>query len=119
MTLLRRFWDAALAIDSAGAAEHDEGRVMPFCSPGELEDLWTQAGLHDVEPGELHAGARYDSFDDLWAPLESGVAPSGAYAVALDPERRAALRGRLHELLGAPKGEFTLTARAWFVVGRA
>ena len=32
MTLLRRFWDAALRVDPEGAAAHDEGRVMRFCS---------------------------------------------------------------------------------------
>ena len=38
MTLLRRFWDAAEALDPA-AAERDEGRTMRYCSPGELTQL--------------------------------------------------------------------------------
>src|SRR5215207_3261371 len=38
MTLLRRFWDAAAAVDPA-AAERDEGRSMPYCTPHELEAL--------------------------------------------------------------------------------
>jgi len=119
MTLLRRFWDAALRVDPEGAAQRDEGRVMPYCTPPELEALWTGARLDDVASGELHAGARYEDFDSLWAPLESGVAPSGAYAASLDPGRRAALRGELYELLGSPTGAFTLGARAWYVLGRA
>jgi hypothetical protein len=62
--------------------------------------------------------ARYDDFDDLWEPLERGVGPSGAYAAALDPPRRAALRDELRGLLGAPEGSFMLAARAWWVAGR-
>ena len=47
MTLLRAFWDAAVAQD-ASAADRDEGRVMPFCTPDELRGLWSAAGLADV-----------------------------------------------------------------------
>jgi SAM-dependent methyltransferase len=36
MTLLRRFWDAAVSLDP-DAADRDEGRSMPYCSPEELE----------------------------------------------------------------------------------
>ncbi len=32
--------------------------------------------------------ASYDSLDDLWQPLELGIAPSGAYVVSLAPEER-------------------------------
>jgi hypothetical protein len=118
MTLLRRFWDAALAVDPEGAAARDEGRVMRYCSPAELEELWSGAGLRDVRGTELRATARYDGFADLWEPFERGVAPSGAYAASLAPAARAALHDALELLLGRPAGPFTLTARAWCVVGR-
>lgn len=118
MTLLRRFWDAALRVDPDGAAAHDEGRVMRFCTPQELERLWREAGLADVRTSELRASASYEDFDALWEPLERGVAPSGAYAAALDPARRAALRDELRLLLDSPRGSFTLSARAWCVLGR-
>jgi SAM-dependent methyltransferase len=118
MTLLRRFWDAALRVDPKGAAAHDEGRVMRFCAPDELRELWSAAGLADVTGGELSVSARYEGFDALWEPLERGVGPSGAYTVALDPPRRAALRAELQRVLGAPDGPFTLAARAWWVSGR-
>jgi len=118
MTLLRRFWDAALRVDPEGAAAHDEGRVMRFCTPGELEGLWREAGLRDVATSALLVSADYEDFGALWEPLERGVAPSGAYAAALDPARRAALHDELERLLGSPPGPFTLSARAWCVVGR-
>jgi SAM-dependent methyltransferase len=119
MTLLRRFWDAALTVDPEGAPARDEGRVMRFCTRDALEGLWRDAGLDEVCSGELRASADYDDFDSLWAPFESGVAPSGAYAAALDPSRRAALRNELRRLLGNPVGPFTLPARAWLAAGRA
>jgi len=118
MTLLRAFWDAAREVDRAGAAARDEGRVMRWCTPAELDELWTGAGLRDVRGGELSVEARYASFGELWEPLEAGVGPAGAFAAALDPERRAALREELHRRLGAPDGPFALDARAWAVAGR-
>jgi SAM-dependent methyltransferase len=119
MTLLRRFWDAARRVEPGTAAKLDEGAVMRYCTPPELTALWSEAGLADVRTGELHATAAYDDFDSLWQPLETGVAPSGAFVVALDDDRRSALRRGLHELLGSPDGPFTLDARAWYVTGRA
>jgi SAM-dependent methyltransferase len=119
MTVLRAFWDAALEVDPAGAAAHDEGRVMRWCSPAALEELWTGAGLRDVRCGELAASARYHGFADLWEAFELGVGPSGAYAAALPAPTRAALRDALERRLGRPDGPFALSARAWFVAGRS
>jgi SAM-dependent methyltransferase len=117
MTLLRRFWDAAVALDP-DAAGLDEGMSMPYCRPDELAELWRGAGLQDVETSELVVDARYSGFGDLWQPLESGVGPSGAYAAGLPPERRTRLRGELRRRLDAGEEPFRLTARAWRVVGR-
>jgi SAM-dependent methyltransferase len=117
MTLLRRFWDAAVALD-ASAADRDEGRCMPFCTPGDLAELWSTAGLGEVEVAPVVVAAGYDDFEDLWHPLELGVAPSGAYATSLAPERRAALKEDFRRRLGVGDGAFRLTARAWVVTGR-
>jgi SAM-dependent methyltransferase len=117
MTLLRRFWDAAAALDPA-AASLDEGASMPYCRADELGELWREAGLEDVETSELVVEAGYSGFDDLWRPLETGVGPSGAYAAALPAEHRARLREELRERLDAGDEPFRLTARAWCVLGR-
>jgi SAM-dependent methyltransferase len=116
MTLLRRFWDAAVALDPS-AQDHDEGRSMPFCTPGELGELWSAAGLSDVRVSPVVVAAAYDDFDQLWQPLESGVAPSGAYAVSLPPARRLALKAELRRRLGVGGEPFRLTARAWIATG--
>ena len=119
MTLLRTFWDAAAALDPEGAGAVDEGARMPFGRRGELAELWRRAGLREVEDGELVVAAAYDGFDDLWAPFTAGVGPAGAYAAALDDERREALRREYRRRLSVPDGPFELEARAWFTVGTA
>ncbi len=117
MTLLRRFWDAAEALDPA-AAERDEGRTMRYCSPGELTQLLTGAGLDAVVVDAVIVTAWYDGHDDLWAPLEQGVGPSGAYVAALAPAARAALREELFRRLEVIDAPFMLDARAFLATGR-
>jgi SAM-dependent methyltransferase len=117
MTLLRRFWDAAVALDPA-AAERDEGRSMPYCTQDELGGLWSEAGLAGVRVTEAVVAASYTDFEDLWRPLELGVAPSGAYAAGLSPERRSALKAELEQRLGVGAEPFRLTARAWVATGK-
>jgi SAM-dependent methyltransferase len=117
MTLLRRFWDAAVALDPS-AAERDEGRCMPYCTPDELGELWSAAGLADVTVGSVVVDAGYDGFEDLWRPLELGVAPSGAYVSSIAPTSRAALKAELRRRLGAGDEPFRLPARAWVATGR-
>ena len=117
MTLLRRFWDAAISLDP-GAAERDEGRCMPFCTPDSLGGLWGEAGLAEVSVAPVVVSADYDDFEDLWQPLELGVAPSGAYVAALAPDRRAALKEDLKRRLGVGDEAFRLPARAWVATGK-
>lgn len=117
MTLLRRFWDAAVALDPA-AADRDEGRCMPFCSPGQLDELWSAVGLAEVRGSAVVIAASYDGYEDLWQPLERGVAPSGAYAASLSSARRAALKEEFRLRLGVANEPFQLTARAWLASGR-
>jgi SAM-dependent methyltransferase len=116
MTLLRAFWDAAAAVDPA-AARLDESVTLPHARSDSLAILWDVAGLRHVRSAVLRPSVRYASFDELWAPLTTGVAPSGAYAVSLSEPDRAALRAELHRRLGSPSGSFELSARAWAVVG--
>jgi SAM-dependent methyltransferase len=117
MTLLRAFWDAAREIDPDGAAAVDEGTTMSWCSERELARLWADAGMQEVRTGTLTARAAYADFDELWSPLPTGVAPSGAYCKSLDDDRRAALRVAYRRHLGVGIGPFELTARAWAVAG--
>lgn len=116
MTLLRRFWDAAAALDR-DAATRDEGRTMPFCTREALEQLWRDAGLREPAASALVVEAEYRSFEDLWQSLENGSGPSTAYAASLPSDRRGRLREELRRRLGVAEEPFRLTARAWMVVG--
>jgi SAM-dependent methyltransferase len=119
MTLLRVFWDAAAALQPDLAAVADERSRMRFGGEGELAVLWREAGLGDVEEGELVVFADYESFDDLWEPFTLGPGPAGAYAASLDPRRQDELRDDYRRRLGVPDGSFRLSARAWYAVGTA
>ena len=116
MTMLRVFWDSAVAVDPS--APH-EGRTMRFCTRDELEQLWREVGLAEVETGELVVERSYADFDDFWEPFTFGVGPGGAYCVSLDPPQREALREECFRQLGSPAGPLDLTARAWLVRGTA
>jgi SAM-dependent methyltransferase len=117
MTLLRAFWDAAREVEPERAAAADEGVVMRWCAEGELGQLWRSAGLAVVRTGALVVGARYEGFDDLWEPLTTGIAPSGAFCTSLDAAGRARLRDAYRRRLGVGERPFELTARAWAAAG--
>lgn len=118
MTVLRRFWDAAVRVDP-DAADRDEGRSMPYCTPADLEGLWRAVGLSDPVISAIVVDAEYGGFDDLWQSLEHGSGPSSAHAASLPPDRRIELRDEFRRLLDVGEGPFRLTARAWSVVGTA
>jgi ubiquinone/menaquinone biosynthesis C-methylase UbiE len=115
MTMLRTFWDAALALD---ADVPDEAQTMRFHTTSDLRELWVRAGLEDVEADALVVEVAYRDFDDFWEPFTGGVGPAGAYCLSLDQDRRAALREECRRRLGDPDGAFTLSATAWAVKGR-
>lgn len=109
MEMLRTFWDAALAIDPEAP---DEARTMRFGRQAELADLLGTAGLADVSETTLRVSSRYATFGELWDGFLSGAGPAGAYCVGLSPDRQAAMRHAVFELLGEPVGAFTLNAVA-------
>lgn len=117
MTLLRAFWDAARDVCPERGAAADEGVVMRWCRDGELAELWRAVGLHDVRFRPLVVHAAYADFEDLWSPLTTGVAPSGAFCASLDDDGRAALHDAYRRRLDITGGPFELTARAWAVAG--
>jgi SAM-dependent methyltransferase len=118
MELMRRFWDAAVALNPA-ATELDEGRRFPGCRPAPLSELFTAAGLAAVEACALDIATRFRDFDDYWRPFLGGQGPAPGYAMSLDEADRAALRERLRSTLPQrPDGSIELIARAWAVRGR-
>jgi SAM-dependent methyltransferase len=118
MELMRRFWDAALALDPR-AAEFDEGRRFPICRPDAMRALFEAAGLRSVETRAIEVPTRFRDFDDYWNPFLGGEAPAPRYCMSLNETARAALRERLRAALpAAADGSIPLVARAWAVRGR-
>ena len=118
MELMRRFWDAAAALDPAAAAL-DEGRRFPICAPGPLENLFSGAALGDVEVRPIDIPTEFRDFDDYWSPFLGGQGPAPGYAMALDGTRREALRRELRSRVSVDAdGAIRLRARAWAVRGR-
>ncbi|MBD0270373.1 MAG: methyltransferase domain-containing protein [Acetobacteraceae bacterium] len=118
MELMRRFWDAAVALDPDARAL-DEGVRFPVCRPEPLRALFEGAGLTGVETRAVDVPTVFRDFEDYWTPFLGGQAPAPGYCMSLTEEARAALRERLRASLPArPDGGIHLTARAWAVRGR-
>jgi SAM-dependent methyltransferase len=118
MQMMRVFWDAAVELDPS-AAEHDEGLRFPICAPDPLRDLFTGAGLRDVDVREIDVQTRFADFEDYWRPFLGGHFPAPAYAMSLTEDARTELRERIRaKLFVADDGSIDLIARAWAVSGR-
>jgi hypothetical protein len=118
MELMRRFWDAAIALDPR-AREYDEGERFQICRPEPLRALFQKAGLGEVEIQAIDVPTVFRDFDDYWTAFLGGQAPAPGYCMSLDGEGRAALRERLRASLPRePDGSIRLIARAWAVRGR-
>ena len=109
MEMLRRFWDAALAVDPDAP---DEARTMRFGGEGEISALFDEAGLVDIVETTLQVSSTYEHFDELWSGFLAGVGPAGSFCVALPDDRRTAMCSELFARLGSPTGPITLRAVA-------
>ena len=119
MQMMRRFWDAAVALNPA-ALDKDEGRRFPVCRPEPVTALFKNAGLANVEVRAIDAPTVFENFDDYWAPVLGGQAPAPGYCMSLSEDRRAALRDRIRSTLPfRDDGSVHLIARAWAVRGTA
>jgi SAM-dependent methyltransferase len=118
MQLIRRFWDAACALDDKAAAL-DEAQRFPLCRPAALAALFEGTGLLRVQSTALEIETRFADIDDCWQPFLGGQGPAPAYAMGLDEAARLRLRERFRALLPASAdGAIVLGARAWAVQGR-
>ena len=108
---LSPFWKVVSELDDAP----DES-ALAGSREGHLAELFSAAGLRDVQDGDVSVRVEHATFEDWWEPYTLGVGPAGAYVAGLDPERRVALRERCREAL--PEPPFSLTARAWAARGR-
>ncbi|OHV82998.1 methyltransferase [Rhizobium sp. LCM 4573] len=117
MQVMRYFFDVATALDPR-ASEFDDGIKAPVCRPGPLSELFSRAGLHDVEVQAIDIPTAFESFDDYWTPFLGGTGSAPKYCMSLDEEARARLQDGIRSRLPTgPAGEILLAARAWAVKG--
>lgn len=119
MDLVRYFWQAAISLDPA-AAEFDHAHRFPLCQPGPLRVLFAEAGLREVEMGDVTVPLPFTDFADFWDPhLLPGSSPVQRYLGSLPEERQAALREQVQAALPvAVDGTLPLKARVWTIRGR-
>ncbi|MEO8252506.1 MAG: methyltransferase domain-containing protein [Chloroflexota bacterium] len=118
MQLLRRFWDAAIALDP-GVHVLDESERFGIAAPEPLVGAFTGAGLDSVDVRLLEVPTVFADFDDMWTPFLGGAGPAPAYVATLGEAERDALRDRLRASVAPePDGSIHLVARAWAVQGR-
>lgn len=118
MRMMREFWDVAAEVDPDGAAL-DESARFPICRPDALAALFSGATGDDAVVVPLDANAVFADFDDYWEPFLGGQGAAPAYVMALDDDRRAAIRERLRERLPVRRdGTIELATRAWAVQAR-
>jgi SAM-dependent methyltransferase len=108
---LSLFWDAAQELDP----EVEDESQRAGAREGDLQRLFHDAGLHEIEQTALTVNVEHPSFDDWWEPFTLGVGPAGSYTAALDATRQAQLRERCREAL--PAAPFVLRAQAWAARG--
>lgn len=119
MQLMRRFWDAAAALDPE-AEKFDEGARFSICAPEPLRALFAGAGLREIEVEAIDVPTVFADFDDYWSPFLGGTGAAPGYAMALPDATRNAIRDRLRASLPVdPDGKIRLTARAFAVKGTA
>jgi SAM-dependent methyltransferase len=117
MQMMRRFWDAAIALKPA-AEKLDEGVRFPVCRPEALHSLFSSAGLANVLVRAVEVPTVFRDFDDYWTPFLSGQAPAPGYCMSLSEEDRRALREGIRRSLPIREdGSIHLIARAWAARG--
>ena len=115
MQIMRRFFDAATALDSR-ARDFDDGFNAPVCRPEPLRQLFERPRLGEVQVRALDIAAAFDSFDDYWTPFLGGTGSAPKYCASLAPDARERLREALEARLPrGPDGEILLAVRAWAV----
>ena len=110
---LSPFWSAVRRLDRDAA----DGSQFAGVRAGSLEELFSKAGLADVEETRLDVTGRFTSFEDWWKPYTMGVGPPGDYVAGLDQDGVSRLKQACREEL--PEAPFELTVSAWAAHGRA
>ncbi len=102
----------AMGVDVPVPPSRDASRIEV------LRELWTGAGLTEVETLEITVQRTFEDFDDYWAAILGG--PSvGPKLTVMSPENTARLQARMRACLPPDaEGRITYAARANAIKGR-
>lgn len=115
----RLFLDTAAMLDPAAHAVRERYMRVPLTGPGELEALWRDLGLVDVEQTSVTVRFEFADFADYWQPFTTGEGTMGGYVATLGHEARGQLEARVRGAYeaGAANGPRSFAATAWVCRG--
>jgi hypothetical protein len=94
----------------------DEGDRVGV-QPGQLADVFEQAGLDAVEESEVDVTVQHESFEAWWRPMTFGVGPAGAWLARQPEDVQHKVRERCRQVY--PDAPGIRTAVAWAARGRS
>jgi hypothetical protein len=88
---------------------------LPLNAPGEMEKLWRDHGMLDVEQTSLLIRMEFSSFEDYWRPFTKGEGPPGRLLASLSETTRAALEDHMRRayIANRPDGPRSFACVAW------
>jgi SAM-dependent methyltransferase len=108
---LGAFWQAARALKG----DIDDESSRAGARRGHLGELFTAAGLRDVEEGSISVEVEHPTFEEWWEPFTLGVGPAGAFVASLSAAEQDDLRALCRERL--PDPPLVISAQAWVARG--
>ena len=116
----RMIFDTAAVLDSEGGARRAGSCTRPMTRPGELAQVWRDAGLANVVQDMITIRMDFSSFADFWAPCGGKDGPIADYVGTLDDAMKRRLREAVARAYcdGELDGARSYAATAWVVKGQ-
>jgi SAM-dependent methyltransferase len=108
---VRLLWDIAAVLDPS----IERPLFRPLSAPNEMENLWREIGLVDVEQTSLLIRMEFLCFDDYWSPFMAGEGPPGQLVTGLSDAMRTTLQQHVHRayLANRSDGPRSFACVAW------
>jgi SAM-dependent methyltransferase len=111
-TPIEPFWQVVREVDS----DLEDESNLAGGRKGHLSELFSEAGLREVEETVLAVRGEHPTFEDWWQPFTLGVGPAGSAFQQLELDQQREIESRLRERLPPP---IVLETRAWAARGLA
>lgn len=88
---------------------------LPLTAPGEMENLWRELGMRDVEQTSLSIRMEFSNFEDYWRPFTAGEGPPGRLIASLSESARSVLQDHMRRayIANRPDGPRSFACTAW------